>query len=148
MQGFLDFSEAEGKISIDPDPFNDADSIVLAGFQVKFSSAQSEQLFHDLLTSYMGEAGESQETVINRVLGPWIATAGGFAVGDYVKLNGVSIWGCDRNAVYRITALTGLTAKLVLVGDTDAPIPEVCRASLVAPSPEEVKAAESEEIPF
>lgn len=148
MEGFLDFSNTEGKISIDPDPFNDADSIVLDGFQVKVSSAQSEQLFHDLLTSYMGEAGEPQEAVISRVLGPWITTAGGFAVGDYVKLNGVSIWGCDRHAVYRITALTGLTAKLVLVGDPEATIPEVCRASLVAPSPEEAIAAASEEIPF
>lgn len=148
MEGFLDFSQVEGEIRFDPDPSLDADSIVIAGFAVRVSGTQSERLFHDLLTSYMGEGNESQKEVIKRVLGPWITPPGGFAVGDYVKLNGVSIWGCDRHAVYRITALTGLTAKLVLIGDPEATIPEVCRASLVAPSPEELKAAESEEIPF
>lgn len=70
--GFLDFSESEGEISLSPEPYSDGESILIGGFSLKISAAQSEALFHELLLYYMGKGKESKESVIARILGPWL----------------------------------------------------------------------------
>jgi hypothetical protein len=56
----------------DSERLNQAQAIVADGFQVKFSSAQSESIFHALLFSFMAKPGETQEMVVERILMPWL----------------------------------------------------------------------------